>query len=66
MYITILWNDVECGVFTYELPSYAARFENEDFESYIEQTLGFGINSCDWMVHTELPQFVELHNQEYA
>jgi len=68
MYLTILNYDDIMGnkVITYELPSYAAKFQCEDMEEYISVTLGFNVNNIDWQLHEELPQLVELHNQEYA
>ena len=68
MYLTILSYDILRGneVITYELPSYAAKFKCEDMEEYISVTLGFNTNNIDWQTHEELPQLVELHNQEYA
>ena len=66
MYLTILNYDMESAVFTYELPGFTAKFSHEDFEEYISHTLGFSLSNCDWQVHAELPQLIELHNQEYA
>ena len=68
MYLTILNYDDIMGnqVITYELPSYAAKFQCEDMEEYISVTLGFNVNNIDWQTHEELPQLVELHNQEYS
>ena len=67
MYLTILNYDAPKNqVITYELPSYAAKFECHDIEEYISHTLGYGLSNLDWQIHEELPQLVELHNQEYA
>jgi hypothetical protein len=35
-------------------------------EEYISQNLGFSLSNCDWQIHEELPEIIELHNQEYA
>jgi len=66
MYLTILNYDIKNEVFTFELPSYTANFQSEEFEEYISRTLGFNTSNCDWQIHEELPQLIELHNQEYA
>ena len=68
MYLTILNYGIISGnrVITYELPSYAAKFQCEDMEEYISVTLGFNVNNIDWQTHEDLPELVELHNQEYA
>ena len=68
MYVTIMNYDAIRGnqVITYELPNYAAKFQCEDIEEYISHTLGYSLSNCDWQTHEELPQLVELHNQEYA
>ena len=68
MYLTILNYDDIMGnkVITYELPSYAAKFQCEDMEEYISVTLGFNTSNIDWQTHEDLPELVELHNQEYA
>ena len=46
--------------------SYARGFQVESMEEYISVTLGFNVNNIDWQTHEELPQLVELHNQEYV
>ena len=68
MYLTILNYDDIMGnkVVTFELPNYATKFQCEDMEEYISHTLGFNVGNIDWQIHEELPQLVELHNQEYA
>ena len=68
MYLTILNYDDIMGnkVITYELPEYTRGFQIESMEEYISVTLGYNINNIDWQTHEELPQLVELHNQEYA
>ena len=68
MYITILNYNTISGnkVITYELPEYTRGFQIESMEEYISVTLGYSVNNIDWQTHEELPQLVELHNQEYA
>ena len=68
MYLTILNYDDIMGnkVITYELPEYTRGFQVESMEEYISVTLGYSVNNIDWQTHEELPQLVELHNQEYA
>ena len=68
MYLTILNYDDIMGnkVITYELPEYTRGFQVESMEEYISVTLGFNVNNIDWQTHEELPQLVELHNQEYV
>jgi len=68
MYLTILNYDDIMGnkVITFELPEYTRGFQVESIEEYISVTLGFNTNNIDWQTHEELPQLVELHNQEYA
>ena len=68
MYLTILNYDDIMGnkVITYELPEYTRGFQIESMEEYISVTLGYSVNNIDWQTHEELPQLVELHNQEYA
>ena len=68
MYITIFNYNTISGnkVITYELPEYTRGFQIESMEEYISVTLGYSINNIDWQTHEELPQLVELHNQEYA
>ena len=68
MYLTILNYDDIMGnkVITFELPEYTRGFQVESIEEYISVTLGFNVNNIDWQTHEELPQLVELHNQEYA
>ena len=68
MYLTILnYNDIMGNkVITYELPEYTRGFQVESMEEYISVTLGYSVNNIDWQTHEELPQLVELHNQEYA
>ena len=68
MYLTILNYGIISGnrVITYELPEYTRGFQIESMEEYISVTLGFNTNNIDWQTHEELPQLVELHNQDYA
>lgn len=68
MYITIFNYNTISGnkVITYELPEYTRGFQIESMEEYISVTLGYSVNNIDWQTHEELPQLVELHNQEYA
>ena len=68
MYLTILNYDDIMGnkVITYELPEYTRGFQVESMEEYISVTLGYNVNNIDWQTHEDLPQLVELHNQEYA
>ena len=68
MYITIFNYNTISGnkVITYELPEYTRGFQIEAMEEYISVTLGYSVNNIDWQTHEELPQLVELHNQEYA
>ena len=68
MYLTILNYNTISGnkVITYELPEYTRGFQIESMEEYISVTLGYSVNNIDWQTHDELPQLVELHNQEYA
>ena len=68
MYLTILNYDGPLGnqVITYELPEYTRGFQVESIEEYISVTLGFNTGNIDWQTHEELPELVELHNQEYA
>ena len=68
MYITIFNYNTISGnkVITYELPEYTKGFQIESMEEYISVTLGYSVNNIDWQTHEELPQLVELHNQEYA
>ena len=66
MYITILSYEPTNQVITFELPEYTRGFQVESMEEYISVTLGFSVNNIDWQTHEELPQLVELHNQEYA
>ena len=68
MYLTILNYGIISGnrVITYELPEYTRGFQVESMEEYISVTLGYSVNNIDWQTHEELPQLVELHNQEYA
>ena len=65
MYLTILSYDILRGneVVTYELPSYAAKFQCEDMEEYVSVTLGFNLSNCDWQTHEELPVIVTLTEQ---
>ena len=60
MYLTILNYDVKNEVLTYKLPSFAAKFQCEDMEEFIDYTLGVDINNCDWMVHEELPEMTTI------
>ena len=68
MYLTILNYDGSLGnqVITYELPEYTRGFQVESMEEYISVTLGFKLGDIDWQTHEDLPELVELHNQEYA
>ena len=68
MYLTILNYDDIMGnkVITYELPEYTRGFQVESIEEYISVTLGFNVGNIDWQTHEDLPELVELHNQEYA
>ena len=68
MYITILnYDDIRGNrVITFELPEYTRGFQVESIEEYISVTLGFNTGNIDWQTHEELPELVELHNQEYA
>ena len=68
MYLTILnYDDIRGNrVITFELPEYTRGFQIESMEEYISVTLGYSVNNIDWQTHEELPQLVELHNQEYA
>ena len=68
MYLTILNYGIITGnkVVTYELPEYTKGFPIESMEEYIEVTLGLNISNIDWQTHEDLPELVELHNQEYA
>ena len=68
MYLTILSYDILRGneVITYELPEYTRGFQIESMEEYISVTLGFNVNNIDWQTHEDLPQLVELHNQDHA
>ena len=68
MYLTILNYGIITGnkVVTYELPEYTRGFQAESMEEYISVTLGFNTSNIDWQTHEELPQLVELHNQEYT
>ena len=68
MYITIFNYNTISGnkVITYELPEYTRGFQIESMEEYISVTLGYSVNNIDWQTHEELPQLVELHNQQYA
>ena len=68
MYLTILSHDILRGneVITYELPEYTRGFQIESMEEYITVTLGLNISNIDWQTHEDLPELVELHNQDYA
>ena len=68
MYLTILnYDDIRGNrVITFELPEYTRGFQVESIEEYISVTLGFNTGNIDWQTHEELPELVELHNQEYA
>ena len=68
MYLTILNYGIITGnkVVTYELPEYTKGFPIESMEEYIEVTLGFKLGDIDWQTHEDLPELVELHNQECA
>ena len=68
MYLTILnYDDIRGNrVITYELPEYTRGFQVESMEEYISVTLGFKLKDIDWQTHADLPEVVELHNQEYV
>ena len=68
MYLTILnYDDIRGNrVITFELPEYTRGFQIESIEEYISVTLGFNTGNIDWQTHEDLPELVELHNQEYA
>ena len=68
MYLTILNYGIISGnrVITYELPEYTRGFQIESMEEYISVTLGYSVNNIDWQTHEQLPELVELHNQDYA
>ena len=68
MYLTILDYGIITGnkVVTYELPEYTRGFQVESMEEYITVTLGLNISNIDWQTHEDLPELVELHNQEHA
>ena len=66
MYITILSYEPTNQVLTFELPEYTRGFQIESMEEYISVTLGFNTSNIDWQTHEDLPELVELHNQEYA
>ena len=68
MYLTILnYDDIRGNrVITFELPEYTRGFQVESMEEYISVTLGYSVNNIDWQTHEDLPELVELHNQEYA
>jgi len=68
MYLTILNYGIITGnkVVTYELPEYTRGFQVESMEEYITVTLGLNISNIDWQTHEDLPELVELHNQEQA
>jgi|TARA_B100001113_G_scaffold2874_1_gene2456 hypothetical protein len=68
MYLTILnYDDIRGNrVITFELPEYTRGFQVESIEEYISVTLGFNVGNIDWQTHEDLPELVELHNQEYA
>ena len=68
MYLTILNYGTITGnkVITFELPEYTRGFQSEQWEEYISVTLGFNTSNIDWQTHEDLPELVELHNQEYA
>ena len=68
MYLTILnYDDIRGNrVITFELPEYTRGFQVESIEEYISVTLGFNVGNIDWQTHENLPELVELHNQEYA
>jgi len=63
MYITILNYDPTNEVLTYELPSYTAGFNSEQWEEYIWVTLGVSPNGVDWQIHEELPVIITLTEQ---
>ena len=67
-YLTIQNYGIITGnkVVTYELPEYTRGFQVESMEEYITVTLGLNISKIDWQTHEDLPELVELHNQEYA
>ncbi len=62
MYLTILNYNTKNEVLTYELPSYAANFQCEDFEEFITFNLNINISNCDWIVHEELPEMITVMN----
>ena len=68
MYLTILnYDDIRGNrVITFELPEYTRGFQVESIEEYISVTLGFNTGNIDWQTHEDLPELVELHNQEQA
>ena len=66
MYITILSYEPTNQVLTFELPEYTRGFQVESMEEYISVTLSFNVDNIDWQTHEDLPELVELHNQEYA
>ena len=68
MYLTILnYDDIRGNrVITFELPEYTRGFQVDSMEEYISVTHGFSIDNIDWQTHEDLPELVELHNQEYA
>ena len=68
MYLTILnYDDIRGNrVITFELPEYTRGFQVESIEEYISVTLGFNTGNIDWQTHEDLPELVELHNQDYA
>ena len=68
MYLTILnYDDIRGNrVITFELPEYTRGFQVESIEEYISVTLGFNTGNIDWQTHEELPELVELHNQEHV
>ena len=68
MYLTILNYGAISGnkVITFELPEYTRGFQVESMEEYISVTLGFKLGDIDWQTHKDLPELVELHNQDYA
>ena len=68
MYLTILNYGTISGnkVITFELPEYTRGFQVESMEEYISVTLGFKLKDIDWQTHADLPEVVELHNQDYA
>ena len=62
MYLTILHYGEKNEVLTYELPSYAANFQGEDFEEFITFNLNINTSNCDWIVHEELPEMFTVIN----